>query len=205
MLAPPISATRAATGAILAGSLAALVAGRVARARGRGRIALRPRTSHHEGAAAPLPLDGGAVHGRLGADDRRDDAADRASRSWSSSAALVAAAAARRDARRPRCSPAISWCGPRSGSRAWVARPRGPRRGRRASRGSASTRSSSWRATLAVAGLWQFSPLRDRCLDECRSPLGFVVNRWRGTSPSGARRSRWASPTARSASAAAGR
>jgi predicted metal-binding membrane protein len=36
--------------------------------------------------------------------------------------------------------------------------------------------------TLAAAGLWQFSPLRDRCLDECRSPLGFVVNRWRGTS-----------------------
>ena len=34
--------------------------------------------------------------------------------------------------------------------------------------------------TLAVAGLWQFSPLRDRCLDECRSPLGFIVNRWRG-------------------------
>jgi predicted metal-binding membrane protein len=36
--------------------------------------------------------------------------------------------------------------------------------------------------TLAVAGLWQFSPLRDRCLDACRSPLGFVLNRWRGTS-----------------------
>jgi predicted metal-binding membrane protein len=36
--------------------------------------------------------------------------------------------------------------------------------------------------TLAAAGLWQFSPLRDRCLDACRSPLGFVVNRWRGTS-----------------------
>lgn len=36
--------------------------------------------------------------------------------------------------------------------------------------------------TLLVAGLWQFSPLRDRCLDACRSPLGFVVNRWRGTS-----------------------
>jgi predicted metal-binding membrane protein len=36
--------------------------------------------------------------------------------------------------------------------------------------------------TLAIAGLWQFSPLRDRCLDECRSPLGFVMNRWRGTS-----------------------
>ena len=37
-------------------------------------------------------------------------------------------------------------------------------------------------STLAVAGLWQFSPLRDRCLDECRSPLGFVMNRWRGVS-----------------------
>jgi predicted metal-binding membrane protein len=36
--------------------------------------------------------------------------------------------------------------------------------------------------TLAIAGLWQFSPLRDRCLDACRSPLGFVMNRWRGTS-----------------------
>ena len=36
--------------------------------------------------------------------------------------------------------------------------------------------------TLLAAGLWQFSPLRDRCLDECRSPLGFVLNRWQGTS-----------------------
>ena len=35
-------------------------------------------------------------------------------------------------------------------------------------------------ATLAIAGLWQFSPLRARCLEECRSPLGFVMNRWRG-------------------------
>jgi len=36
--------------------------------------------------------------------------------------------------------------------------------------------------TLVVAGLWQFSQMRDRCLEECRSPFGFVVNRWRGTS-----------------------
>lgn len=36
--------------------------------------------------------------------------------------------------------------------------------------------------TLLIAGLWQFSPLHDRCLDACRSPLGFVLNRWRGTS-----------------------
>jgi predicted metal-binding membrane protein len=35
-------------------------------------------------------------------------------------------------------------------------------------------------STLLVAGLWQFSPIRDRCLDQCRSPLGFVLNRWRG-------------------------
>ena len=37
-------------------------------------------------------------------------------------------------------------------------------------------------ATLLAAGLWQFSPLRERCLEECRSPLGFVLNRWRGVS-----------------------
>jgi predicted metal-binding membrane protein len=36
--------------------------------------------------------------------------------------------------------------------------------------------------TLLVAGLWQFSPLRDRCLDQCRSPFGFIVNRWRAES-----------------------
>jgi predicted metal-binding membrane protein len=37
--------------------------------------------------------------------------------------------------------------------------------------------------TLLTAGLWQFSPLKYRCLDECRSPLGFVLNRWRGQRP----------------------
>ena len=36
---------------------------------------------------------------------------------------------------------------------------------------------------LLAAGLWQLSPLRDRCLDACRTPLGFVVARWRGTRP----------------------
>ncbi len=35
-------------------------------------------------------------------------------------------------------------------------------------------------ATFAVAGVYQFSALKYRCLDECRSPLGFVLNRWRG-------------------------
>jgi predicted metal-binding membrane protein len=35
-------------------------------------------------------------------------------------------------------------------------------------------------ATLVVAGAYQFSPLKYRCLDACRSPLGFVLNRWQG-------------------------
>ena len=38
-------------------------------------------------------------------------------------------------------------------------------------------------ATLVAAGLYQFSGLKYRCLDECRSPLGFVLNRWAGTRP----------------------
>ncbi|OGO52928.1 MAG: hypothetical protein A2Z32_05060 [Chloroflexi bacterium RBG_16_69_14] len=35
-------------------------------------------------------------------------------------------------------------------------------------------------ATFMVAGAYQFSPLKYRCLDECRSPLGFVLNHWQG-------------------------
>jgi len=35
-------------------------------------------------------------------------------------------------------------------------------------------------ATFVGAGLYQFSALKYRCLDECRSPLGFVLNRWQG-------------------------
>jgi predicted metal-binding membrane protein len=34
--------------------------------------------------------------------------------------------------------------------------------------------------TVLVAGIYQFAPLKYRCLDECRSPLGFVLNHWRG-------------------------
>ena len=37
--------------------------------------------------------------------------------------------------------------------------------------------------TLLIAGSWQFSSLKYRCLDECRSPLGFVVGHWRGDRP----------------------
>ena len=35
-------------------------------------------------------------------------------------------------------------------------------------------------ATLVVAGAYQFSALKERCLSECQSPLGFVLTRWTG-------------------------
>jgi predicted metal-binding membrane protein len=33
---------------------------------------------------------------------------------------------------------------------------------------------------LLTAGLFQFSPLKYSCLKQCRSPVGFVVQHWRG-------------------------
>ena len=36
---------------------------------------------------------------------------------------------------------------------------------------------------LAVAGGFQFSALKYRCLDKCRAPLGFVAGHWRGPRP----------------------
>ncbi|MBB3259115.1 putative metal-binding membrane protein [Paraburkholderia bannensis] len=35
-------------------------------------------------------------------------------------------------------------------------------------------------ATLALAGAFQFSKLKYRCLEQCRAPLGFVIGHWRG-------------------------
>ena len=35
-------------------------------------------------------------------------------------------------------------------------------------------------ATIAVAGAFQFSKLKHRCLDKCRTPLSFVIQHWRG-------------------------
>lgn len=35
-------------------------------------------------------------------------------------------------------------------------------------------------AILVLAGLFQFSSLKYRCLDKCRAPLGFVMRYWRG-------------------------
>ena len=36
---------------------------------------------------------------------------------------------------------------------------------------------------LAAAGLFQFSALKYRCLEECHAPFGFVSSRWHGRSP----------------------
>lgn len=38
-------------------------------------------------------------------------------------------------------------------------------------------------AVLALAGGFQFSALKYRCLDACRAPLGFVVRHWRAAHP----------------------
>jgi predicted metal-binding membrane protein len=44
------------------------------------------------------------------------------------------------------------------------------------------------RPALAVAGVFQFSPLKYRCLDKCRTPLSFVQQHWRGRNE---RRNAW--------------
>src|ERR1051326_756713 len=38
-------------------------------------------------------------------------------------------------------------------------------------------------AVLALAGLFQFSRLKYRCLDKCRAPFGFIAERWQGPRP----------------------
>ena len=35
---------------------------------------------------------------------------------------------------------------------------------------------------LAIAGIYQFTPLKRACLRQCRSPLDFLMHRWRGPS-----------------------
>jgi predicted metal-binding membrane protein len=34
-------------------------------------------------------------------------------------------------------------------------------------------------AVLALAGIYQLSPLKRRCLAQCRSPLSFIARHWR--------------------------
>lgn len=38
-------------------------------------------------------------------------------------------------------------------------------------------------ATLAMAGAFQFSGLKYRCLEQCRTPLSFVMGHWHGRAP----------------------
>jgi predicted metal-binding membrane protein len=38
-------------------------------------------------------------------------------------------------------------------------------------------------AVLALAGLFQFSALKYRCLARCRTPFGFIAQHWRGRNP----------------------
>lgn len=38
-------------------------------------------------------------------------------------------------------------------------------------------------APLLLAGAFQFSRLKHRCLERCRAPVGFVIEHWRGGSP----------------------
>jgi predicted metal-binding membrane protein len=53
-------------------------------------------------------------------------------------------------------------------------------------RGSAWLTFNGWLIAtliLLLAGLFQFSSLKYRCLDACRSPVGFMTARWRGHRP----------------------
>ena len=36
---------------------------------------------------------------------------------------------------------------------------------------------------LGMAGVFQFTTLKYRCLDKCHTPVGFIVQRWRGKAP----------------------
>jgi predicted metal-binding membrane protein len=38
---------------------------------------------------------------------------------------------------------------------------------------------------LAIAGAFQFSRLKYRCLDQCRTPLSFIIRHWHGVAPRG--------------------
>ena len=40
-------------------------------------------------------------------------------------------------------------------------------------------------AALILAGAWQFSAVKDRCLTVCRTPRGIAMTRWRGIRPAG--------------------
>ena len=124
---------------------------------------------------------GAGVRGRMDADDRGDDAAD--------DAAVAGALPSRhrRAARRRRVDR-----GAGGGIRACLAGIRRRRlwaRRRRARGGgelAAGWSLHGWvvgAAVIGVAGAFQFSALKYRCLERCRTPFGFINSRWRGRRP----------------------
>jgi len=49
--------------------------------------------------------------------------------------------------------------------------------------GSAWLQAKAWAlgaGIVIVAGLYQFAPLKHRCLEKCRSPLAFIMENWHG-------------------------
>jgi len=38
-------------------------------------------------------------------------------------------------------------------------------------------------AVIGLAGVFQFTPLKHRCLEQCRTPLSFIMRHWRGDAP----------------------
>ena len=125
---------------------------------------------------------GGAARRRLGADDRGDDVADH----------LSAPRAVPPDHRRAaRCRPAGAcwWCP--DFFAVWIAFGIAAHlvdaAVRSAAAGNAWFIANGWKvgaAVLAAAGLFQWSSLKYRCLEACRSPFTFVAARWHGLSPS---------------------
>ena len=48
---------------------------------------------------------------------------------------------------------------------------------------SARLEANAWvlgSGTFLLAGLYQFTPLKYKCLDQCRSPLSFIMGHWQG-------------------------
>jgi len=48
------------------------------------------------------------------------------------------------------------------------------------SSGPTETRTAAVAAALALAGVYQFTALKDACLRACRTPADFLVQHWRG-------------------------
>ena len=99
---------------------------------------------------------------------------------------LLYAAAARRSAepanparRVYALAAGTSWCG-RSSASCWR-NAAAPRLGARADPDDGAVRDRlAGAVVLAIAGLYQLTPLKRACLRACRSPLGFMMQRWRG-------------------------